>query len=356
MANSVMKKIISVTEKKNIPVDVMFELTHRCNLRCVQCYNPEKKLKEKELSTNEVKDILDQLADAGSLFLVFTGGEVFMRKDILGLADYARKKGFDLSVFTNGTLVTDYIAGKLSEISITTVDISIYGATDITHDKITQVPGSFRKSIEGVEILRKNNIDVTLKCLLMKQNFHEYPEFARLSRSIGVRHKLDYSVVPRNDGNKAPLEYRLDEENLKKFLTDNFPFDFVKRRKNYKPKHFCSAGKNICSISPYGDVYPCLQLMIKAGNLREHNFNEIWYSIQKSNVLNKLRSMKPDDLSVCNTCSILPYCGRCPGIAHLEDGNIKGPSKFACQTAGIIADMALGASRPPRRTAPDYGD
>lgn len=352
---NVFEKFISLTEEKNIPFTVNFELTHRCNLRCIHCYLPQSRinanLKKRELTRNakaqnirqnakngeltadEVKGILEQLADAGSLWLVFTGGEIFLRKDFFDIAEYAQKKRFCLTIFTNGTLLDEDKVKRLSSLPIYSVQISLYGAKAETHDAITQVKGSYKRTIESVFLLKEKGIKVVLKTPLMKKNFAEYREIIQLNKNLGTYWQLDPWLTPKNDGERTPLYLRIPGEGMDKIFSDEDYLPKEKFEPMGKKRFLCSAGKNLAAISPYGDVYPCLMWLVRVGNLKEEKFLQIW---KESSLLNQLRSIKFRNLKVCRVCSLISYCFRCPGLAHLEDGDFLAPSKIACQTAEIV--------------------
>jgi MoaA/NifB/PqqE/SkfB family radical SAM enzyme len=145
---------------KRIPITGSFELTFRCNLRCVHCYcnlppNDQDAI-EKELTTEEVFDIFDQIAEAGCLWLLITGGEPLLRKDFLEIYTYAKKKGFIITLFTNGTLITEEIADYLKEWPPNKVEITLYGVTSETYERVTGISGSFKRCKRGIKDMLRN--------------------------------------------------------------------------------------------------------------------------------------------------------------------------------------------------------
>ena len=153
------EKLSIVTRAKFIPLMSVLELTRRCNLKCLHCYIDQPKTYKNELSTAEIKSIISQLAKAGSMSLIFTGGEVFLRDDILELSSFARSLGFDLRIFTNGTLIDGNIAAGLAKIGISGIEISLYGKRQ-THDKITGVTGSFKKAMKAINVFKEHGVRV----------------------------------------------------------------------------------------------------------------------------------------------------------------------------------------------------
>ncbi len=158
------------------PLVCLFELTFHCNLSCKHCYIVRKKTKE--LSRSEVFDILTQLKDMRCFNLVFSGGEIFTRKDFFDIASYARKLNFNIILYTNGTLIDKKIADRIRELNIFRVEISLYGFKK-THDKITRCKGSFDKTVKGIRLLVENKIKVVVKEVLMAQNISEIWELQK---------------------------------------------------------------------------------------------------------------------------------------------------------------------------------
>src|SRR5512136_1927248 len=156
----------------NIPLHAMLELTNGCNLRCRHCYVGVQP-RRGELRLDEFKAVLDQLAEAGSLFLTFSGGEPLTREDFFQIAAYARQKEFSFTLFSNGTLITPRVADRLRELCPERVEISLLGGKAATHDGITQVPGSFERALRGVRLLVERGIKVQLKTTWMRENIEE---------------------------------------------------------------------------------------------------------------------------------------------------------------------------------------
>jgi len=139
----IMDRLVRKTVERHLPWNVHIDLTYRCNERCVHCYLDHHD--HGEMTTREVKNVLDQLADAGALFLTFSGGEIFLRQDLFELIRYARGLNFDVSLKTNALLIDESRARKLRELDIRKIQISIYSADAAIHDAITKVPGSLER-------------------------------------------------------------------------------------------------------------------------------------------------------------------------------------------------------------------
>lgn len=348
-------KLFNTTCKRNIPLSVIFELTQRCNLNCLHCYIPTKVKSDEELSTREVKRILNELAKAGTLYLVFTGGEIFLRNDVFDILEYSKRLNFDVRVFTNGTLIDGATARRLSVLGISAVELSLYGKR-ATHDFITRSSGSFDKTVAAIKLLKKHKVKVVIKTPIMRLNFNNILWIKTFARKNGLVYRFDPTISPKNDGGKSILKYRINRKQMKKLFADEKKlFRWTRTDSGEKPSagHLpsdllsCSAGRNFAAVAYDGTVYPCLLLMMPVGNLKETGFKKIWNSVSvRKNVvtyvknkdyspLGLLRSLTPEALPVCSKCDLVAACQRCPGLALLEDGDLLGPSRIACQIAMI---------------------
>jgi radical SAM protein with 4Fe4S-binding SPASM domain len=313
----------------------------------VHCYLPDKD-NVKDLKTKEIKELIDELMDSGCLFLTLTGGEIFLREDIFEIMEYIQKKEFVVQVFTNATLITNEVAKNLKEFGIWEIGISLYGVNADVHEKITQVKGSFDKTMAGIINLAKNNLPVRIKCPLVKHNFQEYKKVIKLAKDLGIKYTFDTTISPKLDGDKYPVSLRLGKDELNELFQDKEIYPTFLGSANYDKKEIilCQAGRNTCGISSFGDVYPCLQLPVPAGNIRENSFREIWRNAQ---FLKKLRKMDEKDIAVCDSCKMVFDCPRCPGLAYLEDGDLYGKSKACCEVAeirrGIVPKKTFGITR-----------
>lgn len=336
---SLLARISDVTVERHIPFNAMFELTHRCNTRCKHCYQHHPKRADGELSTEEWFRVMDDLASAGTLYLTLTGGEVLLRKDFFEIARYARKKRFALKIYTNGTLITPAVAEKIADLRPFTVEISVYGSNAETHDAMTQVKGSFERVIRAVKLLVGLNQRVILKCPLATSSFGQYEDIMAMAQELGAEYRFDPTIAPMNDGDRCPTNLRIGVEELMKLYDDERVFKkkgLPSMGANDKVK-MCDAGRNSLAINPWGEVYPCVQMLIPCGNVREKSILEIWYG---SRELRHLRAITPDDLVQCQTCEVKQYCSRCPGQALLEDGSLTGCQSRARTIARIRKRLA----------------
>jgi AdoMet-dependent heme synthase len=339
-----------------VPLSVHLDITYRCNERCVHCYLDHDD--HGEMTTAEIESVLAQLADAGVFFLTFSGGEVLLRRDFFHLVEFARRLLFNVKIKTNGVMIGDPEAKRLRELGVEQVQISVYSHRAEVHDSITKLPGSWRRTVEAIRRLKANGLKVTIANVLMTANSFDSAGVQTLANELGAFYSLDPTITPKMDGDTSILGLRIPGAELHRvFRDDRFVPDVAEFCAPPPPpgedvmEGFpCSAGHTSCYISPYGDVFPCVQFPLPSGNVRRQKFLDIW---QNSSQLAEVRSIRAKDLSTCSSCSHVGTCTRCPGLAYME-GNMRGPSSADCeksfQRTGIpSANMLRAASNPPPR-------
>ena len=320
--------------RMNVPLSVQLDLTYRCNERCVHCYLDHHD--HGEMTTAEIKDLLDQMADAGVFYLTISGGEILMRRDFFEILEYARMRTFCIKLKTNGILIRKKEADRIKALGVESVQISIYSHVPEVHDAITKLPGSLEQSIEAIRRLRAHGIQVTIANVLMVQNANDYSGVRALAAELGAQFIMDPTVTPMMDGDRGILDLNVDEAALREVFRNESlaggnieefcapPLGPGEDDLDMLP---CSAGHTACYVSPYGDVYPCVQFPLPSGNVRRTKFVDIW---RDSPQLNEVRSITLREMPSCSKCTHGGSCTRCPGLAYLE-GNMRGPSYQDCE-------------------------
>jgi radical SAM protein with 4Fe4S-binding SPASM domain len=319
-----------------IPLSVQLDLTYRCNERCVHCYLDHED--HGEMTTAEILGLLDQLADAGVFFLTLSGGEIFMRRDFFEILAHARKLQFAVKLKTNAVMIRAAKAARIAELGVESVDISLYSHKPEVHDEITKLPGSFKRSVEGARLLRAQGIKVRFSNVLMKHNADDYPEVRALADELGIDYTVDATITPMMDGDRSILELNIDAAHLETIFHDasltggsseSFcaPPSGPVEEADAMQMLPCSAGHTAAYVSPYGEVFPCVQFPYKVGSVREQRFIDIW---RDSAQLAEVRSITLSELQGCSSCVHGGSCSRCPGLAYLE-GNMRGPSIQDCE-------------------------
>ena len=331
--SSLMSEMAAKALKLNIPLSVQLDLTYRCNERCIHCYLDHDD--HGEMNTAEIKGLLDQMADAGVFFLTISGGEIMMRKDFFEILEHAHARTFSIKLKTNGVLIRKKEAERIRALGVESVQISVYSHRAEVHDAITKMPGSFRQTIEAVRLLRTVGLHVTMANVLMVQNAQDYPGVRALANELGAQCTLDPTITPMMDGDRSILELNVDKAALREVFRDIALVGNVEEfcappqgvDEDALDMLPCSAGHTACYVSPYGDVYPCVQFPLPSGNVRRTKFVDIW---RDSPQLREVRSITLRDMPSCSQCTHGATCTRCPGLAYLE-GNMRGPSYQDCE-------------------------
>jgi len=329
------------------PFLVVWDFTHRCNLSCKHCYSNSGGVSDQELTTKEALAVVDQLADSGVTALAFSGGEPLTRKDFFEVAGYAADRGLYISVATNGTLLTKETVEKLKQAKVNYVEISIDGATAQTHDAFRGVPGAFEKAIQGLKTCVEADLCACIATTATKSNIAEMPQILDLAEAVGVARFTYFNFVPTGRG-KTLYEQDLtpeEREKLMLLLLDKMAKHYkvtilttapqlarvalqcqgvgkevtmsmahmqtVKVSKKAVPlADFiggCGAGRLYCSLSPQGDVHPCVFLPINVGNLKTEKFGDIWLNAKLFNALRDRSKLK----GACAKCDFKYVCGGC---------------------------------------------
>lgn len=336
-------QLLARLRREHVPFSVMLELTHVCNLDCIMCYNVA--LAEPELSTEEWLDALEQLAAAGTLRLTLTGGEILARRDFFTIAERARELGFALDLKTNGTLLTPESADRMAALDPVQVDISLLGATEATFDAVAGSKRTLSRVLRGVQLLQARGVRVKLNTLLLDLNVNERAQMLDLSQQLGVYYEQVFKISAADDGSNRAEVHQLSRQQMSAvFQADQTPFQPAARTDGSRT---CKVGLSACLISPYGEVYPCNELRISAGNVRRQSFADIWTAAPIFQELRQRHTFA--NLSECQVCPINRYCeGRCAGLAWKERGDLYGGNVLACQQAQARFEQQNPGQKAPQ--------
>ena len=340
--NEYLEQFITMARQRRIPLAGSIELTYRCNLGCVHCYlgsrGERQKHRAKELSTGKILDIIDKIIDAGCLYLLITGGEPLLRDDFREIYQYAKEKGLLVTVFSNGTLITEQIITLFRELPPHEVEISIYGASAPTYEKITGVQGSFEKCLRGIKFLVDNKIKVNLKTILMTLNSHELFEMENMAKRFSARFRFDAAISPCFGGDKTPLKFRVSpEEAIKMEFSDT---ERVQRWRKFfydSKSHIladnlygCGAGVTGFHIDPFGSLQPCMMIRDVAYNFFETGFLKGW-----NGIIAQMTDKKSGTDFACKGCEKINLCGYCPAFFRLETGEEDVHSEYICRMGNL---------------------
>ncbi|MDR1993680.1 MAG: radical SAM protein [Nitrososphaerota archaeon] len=331
------------------PFLVVWDFTHKCNLRCKHCYSNSGVAETEELTTKQALKVVDQLADAHVTALAFSGGEPLTREDFFKVAKHASDRGLYVSLATNGTLLTKENVAKIKQAQINYIDISIDGATAKTHDDFRGVLGSFEKAVEGLKNCIEADICVCIATTVGKNNLSELPAIIDLAEQLGVERFTYFNFIPtgRGTNHRAQDLSPQERENVMRYLLNRMSagckttilatapqlarvaqqcqgssgtgevtmalahMQTVKVTKKAVPLgEFiggCGAGRLYCSISPQGDVHPCVFLALNVGNLKVQQFNDIWLNAPLFSAFRNRVNLKGS----CGRCQYKFVCGGC---------------------------------------------
>ena len=339
--SALIQEMSDKAQRLGVPLAVQFDLTYRCIERCVHCYLDHDD--RGEMTTAEIRELLDQMAEAGVFFLTLSGGEIMLRRDFFEIVEHARRLSFCVKLKTNAVMIHQPEAARIQALALDSVQISVYSHRDEVHDAITKLPGSLKRTIAAVRLLVERGGKVVFANVLMRENFQDYPGVQALAAEVGAQFTIDPTITPMMDGNRSILNLNIDRAQLQQVFRDasilgTSPQEFcappagpptAEDAQNTLP---CSAGHTFCYVSPYGDVYPCVQFPLPTGNVRTSRFLDIW---KHSPQMTEVRSITISDLPVCSTCSHGEgSCSRCPGLAYME-GNMRGPSSQDCEKSFV---------------------
>jgi radical SAM protein with 4Fe4S-binding SPASM domain len=342
-----------------LPVNGTIEVTHRCPLECAHCYNNlpvgDAAARRRELSTQELCRIIDEIADAGGLWLLFTGGEIFARKDFLEIYTHAKQRGLLVTLFTNGTQITAAIADYLLEWRPFSIEITLYGRTQETYERLTGIPGSFDRCMRGIRLLKERGLPLKLKTVAVTINRHEISDMQRFAEEeLGVEFKFDGMINARIDCSHSPLEVRLTPAEMVQLDMED-PTRYQEWGKLIKNRaagpapvsdevYHCGGGISAFAIDPEGKLSICVLSQKDMFDLRKGSFKEGW-----DQFLAKVRKKKATRHTKCTDCRIRELCSACAATAELEHGDAEAPVEFFCEVAHLRAH-AVGF--PP----PAHGD
>ena len=350
---------------------VVWNMTNRCNLRCQHCYiEAEDRSYADELTTDEAKAFLEDLGEMGAPVVLFSGGEPLIRKDAFELTKFGTECGLRVVYSTNGTLITEEVAGKLAEAGAKYVGVSLDGARTI-HDKFRGREGAFDDALKGLSHAAKAGIPVGARFTANKVNMGDLPAVIDAVVENGIKRFCMYHLVYTGRGEEMlALDTTLEEKRqimdfvakktqelhdagveLEILTVDNHADGVYLYRKvqEEQPERAeevkellnmhggCSAGVKISNVDPLGNVHPCqFWRHVTLGNVREKPFSQIWLN-EEDEFLSSMRDKSAHLKGRCGKCDYNSVCGGCRIRAEKVNGDI-----WEADPACYLTDEELG--------------
>ncbi len=337
-----------------VPLSFSLELTSRCNNNCRHCYinRPagDRDAKQKELCFEDIKDIVDEAVSMGALWCLVTGGEPLLREDFPDIYLYLKQKGLLVTLFTNATLINREHIKLFAKYPPRDVEVSVYGASRHTYEKVTRHPGSYFSFRQGLDHLLECGSRVRLKAMVLKSNYRDLPAIARFCRErTNGAFRFDPFLHLRVDGNQLRnAEIKAERLSANQIValerSDPDRFKALNRECNMlvntefchtssNKLFFCGAGMSSFFVDCEGRFRLCSSLSHPdcTYDLRRGSLAEAWYKFTPA--IRDMHSERTDYLENCGSCPIVNLCMWCPANAYLESGKFDLPVEYFCEVA-----------------------
>lgn len=331
-----------------VAVNMGVELTHRCNLACVHCYLQDAEQDnvapgQGEMTTVEVEHLLDESAELGVLWVLFTGGEAMVRPDFSHLYMYAKRAGMFVCVFTNGTVLTDAIADMFVEYPPTSIEVTVHSMDASVFDSITRVPGSFERCMAGIERLRSRGLRFSLKSVALRGTHLGLVDVQAFAEELGAGYRFDSNVLPQRGSGVPPEGQRLSPHEVVA-LDKSFPDRMdgwcdvyrLSGRSSEDRIFSCGAGLKSFWVDPMGRMTMCALTYFVTYDLRSGTLRDAWNHFVPREILRA-----PGDDYPCGGCELDAICGRCPGWSAAEMDSVDAPVPYLCEVGRIRRDAIL---------------
>jgi radical SAM protein with 4Fe4S-binding SPASM domain len=346
-------------KSKRAPLSFDLEITARCNLYCRHCYinlpSNDPQARSGELTLWEIDAIADQAVSLGAIWVLLSGGEPLLRDDFPEIYLSLKRKGLLVSVFTNATLVRDEHIDLFRKYPPRDIEVTVYGASPETYERVTRRPGSFAAFLSGLDRLLESGVKVRLKAMALRSNYHELPAIAAFCRA---RTKDFYRFDPqlhlrfdrderRNAEIRAerltPAEVialeRADEERftaLRKGCDTLIREDLAHAGCDHL--FHCGAGSGSFSVGYDGKFRLCSSLWAPETvyDLRKGTLRDAWEHLVPK--VREMRSQRSEFLERCRRCPIVNLCLWCPAHSWLETGELDTVIDYFCRVAHARAE------------------
>jgi radical SAM protein with 4Fe4S-binding SPASM domain len=337
------KDIISINKtplerKKVKKVDLKYpletaqiEITNKCNLSCMHCFNNSGNPYPDELTTEEVLSVIDTLSSLGVYQVTFSGGEPLMHPDLYDIVEHARKSPMSVDIFTNGTLITEEVVEEFKALKIRRCNISVDSVTESIHDTFRGKKGALKKTLRGIMLLRESGIPFKLSICLSQLNKES---ITAILQYFDIRNQADFQIIPvRFSGRDvdglavSPEEYYEVLVEQLAYLKKEAPegvFEFSK-----KTSGECSIARNTIGIKADGTILPCpaCDREMGIGNIRDVDLAVMW---EGHETLQTIRALNVNNDEKCSHCRYIPFCNGCVAGAFTIEGDLTCRHPYIC--------------------------
>lgn len=322
-----------------IPITATIELTHQCNFRCHHCYNFDRTDKKPESSQTmgsaQIKKVIQELNQLGTLILNFTGGEATLVPELADYIAFAKKLHMEPRLKSNGSLLTSTKVQELIRAGLAGADISIYGHSQETYFQFTQNKYARENMTKGVKELKAAGVDVLISIILHRHNVHELDQMIHFCDENKVRFNISTEITERYDGSNGARSNEITSEQFINLLQG--PHREYFEHSNPDKATQCSCARSMIGIGHQGDIYPCIGAPVKSGNIFENSLPEIW---NNSPELKKIRRLKQESFKQCSSCQYIEKCNRSSGSVYINTGDYTGCDPVTFKQARIRSELA----------------
>ncbi|MFZ9886671.1 MAG: radical SAM protein [Myxococcota bacterium] len=336
---------------KLYPSQALLYVENKCNLRCAHCYESEASHPPhaRTLSLDEYARVFDEMKQLGVLELTFSGGEIFLRRDLLDLVALARKKRFSVTLYTSGFHIDEAKADRIAVLKVKSVEISVYSHDPQVHDEFTGIPGSWARSTRALRLLHERGVKTVLKSNIMTFNVDHLDALIALAGELGADWSLDPSVRAKMDGDPAPLRFGVSPDVLRRKVLSR-P-DFAAHFRQRSAEEFCrgegslmddetpmcGAARETFALAADGGVLGCGFFPTAVGNVREASLVDIWRGSKR---FDEIRRATFATQSECGTCDVKSTCHPCMAQSEIESGHHTGCNGTSRHGAVAVRELA----------------
>ena len=340
------RRLVAQAEVRHVPLSGQLELTYRCNFDCVHCYEQDLR-HTPDLSTERWLQLVDQLAELGCLWLTLTGGEAILHPGFEQIYERAVRRGLLVTVFSNGSLLTERIAELFRRLPPRSIEVTLYGFSEATYARSTKREKGFDQAVAGIRRMVRDGHEVQVKTVVFNETADDFLAIKKFAEELGCGFRYDTNLHAALGGGTGPLAHRLSPE-ATIALEAQEPGAFENARKNYGAApsdkvYRCGAGRFAFTIAPDGFLQLCTLVRSLRFDLAKTDFTEAWNALGRE-VTRRYESPRRR----CSTCELQHMCGTCPGVADVETGDVEAAIDHICETTHLRASAALGREFIPR--------